>query len=157
GIKLPFIIRQPGKKSAFKVHEIKHNLPIEEAKFKNPGAAFATLSTFKVRSSGQAAAERDVLYLSLEQEGDQIELRAELDGRHQSYTLPQGAEMARRLRKLYVLLSSGESTKAELNPLLKESGATLFTPIAAMLDAATEIRFIIQGKFLIFPLDLLHF
>jgi CubicO group peptidase (beta-lactamase class C family) len=44
GIKLPFIIRLPVNKYTFKVHEVKHNVPIEEAKFKSPDPARAALS-----------------------------------------------------------------------------------------------------------------
>src|SRR5262245_47642456 len=157
GVKLPFSIRSPGSKIVYKVHEVRHTIPIEEAKFKSPGAAFEALSTFKSRRSGQPPAERGVLYLSLEPTGDQISVQAELDGGRKSYTILQGAEVARELRSLYVLLQGAESTETDLNPLLKKFGAIFFTPITAMLDAAAEIRFVIPGKFLIFPLDLLHF
>ena len=157
GVKLPFSIRSPGSKIVYKVQEVRHNVPIDEAKFKSPGSAFEALSTFKSRRSGQPPAERGVLYLSLEPAGDQISVQAELDGDRKSYRVPHGAEMARELRALYMLLQGGESTETELNPLLKKFGAIFFTPIAAMLGAAAEIRFVIPGKFLIFPLDLLHF
>src|SRR5215813_585433 len=36
GIKLPFTIRMPTNKYTFKVNEVRHNVPIEEAKFKSP-------------------------------------------------------------------------------------------------------------------------
>jgi D-alanyl-D-alanine carboxypeptidase len=44
GIKLPFTIRQPANKCTFKVNEVRHNVPIEEAKFKSPDPARAALS-----------------------------------------------------------------------------------------------------------------
>ena len=157
GIKLPFTIRQPGSKTVIKITEVKHNLPIEEAKFKNPGAAFEALSTFKVRHSSQPVAERGVLYLSLEPAGDQISVRAELDGKKIFHLLDQRAEMTRQLRALYILLESEKANKEELYPLLEKFGDTFFAPIADLMDAAAEIQFIIPGKFLLFPLDLFHF
>lgn len=39
GIKMPFTIRQPANKYTYKVDEVKHNVPIEEAKFKSPRPA----------------------------------------------------------------------------------------------------------------------
>jgi CubicO group peptidase (beta-lactamase class C family) len=36
GIKLPFTIRMPADKSTYKVNEVKHNVQIDEAKFKSP-------------------------------------------------------------------------------------------------------------------------
>ena len=36
GVKLPFTIRRPRIKYTFKVNEVKHNVPIDEAKFKSP-------------------------------------------------------------------------------------------------------------------------
>ncbi len=50
-----------------------------------------------------------------------------------------------------------QGAKDELKPVLEELGATFFTPITSLLEEAAEIRFIISGKFLRFPLDLLHF
>jgi hypothetical protein len=37
GIKMPFTIRMPADKVTYKVNEVRHNLPIEEAKFKSRG------------------------------------------------------------------------------------------------------------------------
>src|SRR5262249_25688466 len=105
----------------------------------------------------EPVAERGVLYLSLESIGGDVFVDAELDGRKQSYTPAGGAELAHRLRALYLRLPSDEATQAELSPLLKEVGGAFFAPITAMLEAATEVRFIVPGKFLLFPLDLLHF
>jgi len=44
GIKMPFTIRMPANKYTFKVNEVRHNVPIEEAKFKSPDPARAALS-----------------------------------------------------------------------------------------------------------------
>src|SRR5215475_3106109 len=44
GIKLPFTIRQPTNKYTFKVNEVRHNVPIEEAKFISPDPTRAALS-----------------------------------------------------------------------------------------------------------------
>jgi CubicO group peptidase (beta-lactamase class C family) len=44
GIKLAFTTRQPAYKYAYKVNEVRHNVPIEEAKFMSPDPARAALS-----------------------------------------------------------------------------------------------------------------
>lgn len=164
GIKLPFSIRQPANKYTFKVNEVKHNVLIEEAKFKSPGAAVDDLSTSRVRSSSHPSTRSGVLYLSLQSTGNQISIRAELGEKNKSYTLAKGAEeIAKQVEGLYWRLQSSigaphnRATKAEINPLLEELGALFFTPIMALVDSSSEIQFVIPGRFLLFPLDLLHF
>jgi len=155
GVKLPFTIRQ--NKIILRVNEVKHNVPIDKALFENPGAAFEALSRFKARRTGPPVAEHGALYLTLEPDGAQISLRAELDGRNQSYTIADRTEITRRMQELYLQLYQMRGAKAELKPVLEELGATFFTPITSLLEEAAEIRFIIPGKYLRFPLDLLHF
>jgi hypothetical protein len=158
GIKLPFTMRQPADKYTFKVNEVKHNVPIEDAKFKSPGAAFDELSISRVSSSGHPATRRGVLYLSLQSTGNRISIQAELDEKNKSFTLAKGAEeMVSRLKMVYSRINEGEGAKADINPVLEEFGALIFTPIADLVDSSTEIQFVIPGRFLTFPLDLLHF
>src|SRR5262249_9258145 len=76
GVKLPFTVRMPLSKYTFKVSEVRHNLPIEESKFKSPGAAFDELSISRVSGSGQPTTRRGVLYLSLQSTGNQVSVRA---------------------------------------------------------------------------------
>jgi hypothetical protein len=158
GIKLPFTIRQSADKYTFKVNEVKHNVPIEEAKFKSPGAAFDELSISRVSRSGHTTTRGGVLYLSLQLTGNQISIQAELDEKNKSFTLAKGAEeIVSRLKTLYSRINEGESAKADINPVLEEFGALIFTPIAGLVDSSTEIQFVIPGRFLTFPLDLLHY
>jgi len=158
GVKLPFTIRLPRGKYTFKVNEIKHNLPIEEAKFKSPGAAFDELSISRVSRSGRPATRRGVLYISLQSTGNQVSIQAELDEKNKSFTLAKGAEeLVSRLKMVYSRINGGESAKADINPVLEEFGALIFTPIADLVDSSTEIQFVIPARFLTFPLDLLHF
>jgi hypothetical protein len=158
GIKLPFTIRKPADKYTFKVNEVKHNIPIEDAKFKSPGAAFDELSISRVSRSGHPATRIGVLYLSLQSTGNRISIQAELDDKNKSFTLAKGAEeMVSRLKMVYSRINEGEGAKADINPVLEEFGALIFTPIADLVDSSTEIQFVIPGRFLTFPLDLLHF
>jgi hypothetical protein len=156
GVKLPFLIRQPANKYTFKVNEVKHNLPIDEAKFKSPGAAFDELSVRRV--SGHPTTRKGVLYLSLQLTGNQISIQAEFDEKNKSFTLAKGTEeIASRLKRIHSRINEGEAAKSDLNPVLEEFGALIFSPIADLMDSSTEIQFIIPGQFLTFPLDLLHF
>jgi hypothetical protein len=158
GVKLSFTIRQPAYKYTYKVNEVKHNLPIEEAKFKSPGAAFDELSISRMRSSSHQSTRSGVLYLSLKSTGNQVSIQADLDEKHKSFTVAQGAEeIVNGLKMLFARLEKREVTRAEINPLLEGVGAHIFTPIAELVDSSTEIQFIIPGRFLTFPLDLLHF
>jgi len=158
GVKLPFTIHYPRVKYTFKVNEIKHNLPIEEAKFKSPGAAFDKLSINRVSRSSHTTTGKGVLYLSLQSTGNQVSIQAELDEKNKSFTLAKGAEeIVSRLKTLYSRINEGEGAKADINPVLEEFGALIFTPIADLVDSSTEIQFVIPGRFLTFPLDLLHF
>jgi hypothetical protein len=158
GIKLPFTIRQPADKYTFKVNKVEHNVPIEDAKFKSPGAAFDELSISRVSRSGHPATSRGVLYLSLQSTGNQVSIRAELDEKNKSFTLAKGAdEIVSRLKTLFAHLDNQEGAKTDITPVLEEFGALIFTPIADLVDSSTEIQFVIPGRFLTFPLDLLHF
>jgi hypothetical protein len=158
GIKMPFTIRMPADKVTYKVNEVKHNVPIDEAKFKSPGAAFDELSISRVSGSGRPATRRGVLYLSLQSTGNQVSIQAELDEKKKSFTLAKGAEeLVSRLKMVYSRINQGEGAKADINPVLEELGALIFTPIADLVNSSTEIQFVIPGRFLTFPLDLLHF
>jgi hypothetical protein len=158
GVKMPFSIRMPVNKYTCKVSEVKHNVSIDEAKFKSPGAAVDELSISRARKSGQPPTRSGVLYLSLQSTGDQVSIRAELGDKHKTFTLAKGAdEIVSRLKMLFAQLDKREVAKAEINPLLEEFGALIFTPIAELVDSAPEIQFVIPGRFLTFPLDLLHF
>ncbi len=70
GVKLPYTIRHGN--IILRVNEVKHNVPMEETLFENPGAAFEALSRFKARRTGPPVAERGALYLTLEPDGAQI-------------------------------------------------------------------------------------
>ena len=158
GIKLPFAIRQPADKYTYTVTEVKHNIPIDDAKFKSPGAAFDELSISRASRSGHTKTRRRVLYLSLQSTGNQVSIQAELDDKNKSFTLAKGAEeIVSRLQMVYSRINDGEGAKADINPVLEEFGALIFTPIADLVDSSTEIQFVIPGRFLRFPLDLLHF
>jgi hypothetical protein len=158
GIKMPFTIRMPADKVTYKVNEVRHNLPIEEAKFKSPGAAVDELSISRVSRPGLPATRRGVLYLSLQSTGNQISIQAELGKQNKSFTVTKGAdEMATQLKMLFARLEKRDVTKADIDPLLEELGALIFTPIADLIDSSTEIQFVIPGRFMTFPLDLLHF
>lgn len=160
GIKLPFVFRFASNKSLMKVDEIRHNIPIEDSVFNSPGAAFDALSNFKVKGSGEPVTERGVLFLTLtlDSDRDEILVRADLDGKDQSYKLSGTAEeILRRLRKLYVLLEGDEDTKEKLKPSLDAFGKALFDPISSQIDAANEIRFVIPGELLIAPFDLFNY
>jgi hypothetical protein len=158
GVKLPFTIRSPRIKYTFKVNEVKHNVPIDEAKFKNPGAAVDELSISRARSSSHPPTRSGVLYLSLQLTGNQVSIQAELGDKHKTFTLAKGAdEIVSRLKMLFARLDKREGAKAEINSMLEEFGALIFTPIAELVDSAPEIQFVIPGRFLTFPLDLLHF
>jgi hypothetical protein len=158
GVKMPFTIRIPVNKFNCKVNEVKHNVPIDEAKFKSPGAALDELSVSRARSSSHPPTRSGVLYLSLQSSGNQVSIRAELGEKNKSFTLAKGAdEIVRRLMRLFAQLNMHEVAKAEINPLLEEFGGLIFTPIAELVDSAPEIQFVIPGRFLTLPLDLLHF
>jgi len=158
GVKLPFTVRMPSQKYTFKINRVWHNLSIEDAKFKSPGAAFDELSIRRVSGSGRPATRTGVLYLSLHSSGNQVSIRAELDEKNKSFTLAKGAdEIASRLKMVYSRINEGEATKADINPVLEEFGALIFKPIADLVSSSTEIQFVIPGRFLSFPLDLLHF
>ncbi len=158
GIKLPFVLRQPKWKYTYKFKEIRHNVRIDETKFKSPGAAFDELSVSRVSGSGHPSTRRGVLYLSLQSTGNQVSIRAELDEKNKSFTLAKGAEeIVSRLKMVFEKIDERTATKAELTPALEEFGALIFTPIADMVDSSKEIQFIIPGRFLTFPFDLLHF
>src|SRR5262245_16541479 len=158
GVKLPFTVRMPSQKYTFKVNRIWHNLSIEDAKFKSPGAAFDELSISRVSGSGRPATRTGVLYLSLQSSGNQVSIRAELDEKNKSFTLAKGAdEIASRLKMVYSCINEGEARKADIKPVLEEFGALIYKPIADLVDSSAEIQFVIPGRFLSFPLDLLHF
>lgn len=160
GIKLPFAFRFASNKSLMKVDEVRHNIPIADSVFDNPGAAFDALSKFKVKRSGEAATEPGVLYLTLTLDSarDEVLVRADLDGKNKSYKLSGSAEeILRRFRKLYMLLQSDEGTKEKLKPSLDAFGKALFDPLGSQIDAANEIRFVIPGELLITPFDLFNY
>ncbi|HKQ73182.1 MAG TPA: hypothetical protein VJ810_05600 [Blastocatellia bacterium] len=158
GVKLPFIVRMPSLKYAFKVNDVRHNLSIEEAKFHSPGAAFDQLSISRVSGSGHPTTRRGVLYLSLQSTGNQVSIRAELDEKNKSFTLAKKSEeVVSRLKMVYSRINEGEARKADINPVLDEFGALIFKPIADLVDSSTEVQFVIPGRFLTFPLDLLHY
>jgi len=157
-VKVPFTIRQPAKKYTFKVNEVRHNVPIEDAKFKSPGAAFDELSISSVSRSDHPVTRRGVLYLSLQSTGNQVSIRAELDEKNKSFTLAKGTgEIVSRLKTLFTHLDNQDGAKTEITPVLKEFGALIFSPIADLVNSSTEIQFVIPGRFLTFPLDLLHY
>ena len=157
-VKIPFTVRMPLSKYTFKVNEVRHNLSIEEEKFKSPGAAIDELSISRVSNSGHPTTRRGVLYISLQSTGDQVSIRAELDQKNKSFTLAKGAEeIVSRLKMVYSHINEGEATKADINPVLEEFGALIFKPIADLVGSSTEVQFVIPGRFLTFPLDLLHF
>ena len=156
GVKLPFIIRQPVNKYTFKVDEVRHNVQIDAAKFRSPGAAFDELSIR--RATGAPAIRKGALYLSLLQTGNQLSIRAELDGKYKSFTPPKGAEeIAAQLIDLFSKIDKGDTAKEEIIPALEKYGALFYSPIAELVDSSSEIQFVIPGRFLKFPLDLLYF
>jgi len=158
GIKLPFVLRQPQWKYKYKFKELRHNVPVEEEKFKSPGAAIDELSVSRVKRSGHPSASRGVLYLSLQSTNNRVSIRAELDEKSKSFTLAKGAEeIVSRLKMVFEKIDERKATKAELTPVLEEFGGLIFTPIADLVNSSTEIQFVIPGRFLTFPLDLLHF
>jgi hypothetical protein len=158
GVKLPFTVRMPSQKYTFKVNRVWHNLSIVDAMFKSPGAAFDELSISRVSGSGHPATRRGVLYLSLQSTGNQISIRAELDEKNKSFTLAKGAdEVVSQLKLVYTRINEGEARKADINPVLQEFGSLVYKPIADLVDSATEVQFIIPGRFLTLPLDLLHY
>jgi hypothetical protein len=58
---------------------------------------------------------------------------------------------------VYSRINEGEASKSDINPALQEFGSLIFKPIADLVDSSAEIQFVIPGRFLTFPLDLLHF
>src|SRR5262245_44073456 len=158
GIKLPFILRQPQWKYTYKFKEIRHNVPIEEERFKSPGAAFDELSVSRVSSSGHPSTRSDVLYLSLKSTGNQVSIQAELGEKQRSITLAKDAEeIVSRLKMVFSHMDERKAKKSEFAPVLEEIGSLIFTPISDLVDSSTEIQFVIPGRFLTFPFDLLHF
>src|SRR5262249_7249129 len=158
GVKLPFTVRMPSQKYTFKVNRVWHNLSIVDAMFKSPGTAFDELSVSRVSGSGRPTTRRGVLYLSLQSSGNQVSIRAELDEKNKSFTLAKGAEeVVSRLKMVYSSINEGEARKTDITPVLEEFGALIFTPIADLVKSSTEIQFVIPGRFLTLPLDLLNF
>jgi hypothetical protein len=131
---------------------------------RQPGCAIAILlllfaaTAARVTRADEGGGPDRTLYLALEEGAGKVRMHAVFGAEQKSYTVSETPEKLRRdFTKLYRKLDKAQATRSVVRERLGRYEQPFYGPVAALLDAAEQVQFIIDEHTIRYAFDLVDF